>query len=85
VILRRSVSCQGLVELASDYLDDALSPRRRRAVDRHLATCANCPTYIAQLRTTVQLLGVLRLSDVPDELLDVLERAWLEEHGGGNR
>ena len=86
MILRASVSCQELVELASDYLDGELSPRMHRAVDRHLATCANCPTYVDQLRATVRLLGALRISDVPSELLDVLERAWLDsrEADGGD-
>ena len=83
--LRLSVSCQELVELASDYLDGTLSPRLHHAVDRHLATCANCPIYVDQLRATVRLLGALRSSDVPTELLDVLERAWIEAHDGTGR
>lgn len=80
--LRASVSCQELVELASDYLDGTLPPRLSRAVDRHLATCADCPTYVDQLRETVRLLGALRISDVPTDLLDVLERAWTEARDG---
>ena len=76
--LRRSVSCQELVTVAGDYLEGRLAPRLQRAVERHLARCPSCPNYLAQLRLTVELTGRLRVDDVPDELLDVFERAWIE-------
>jgi anti-sigma factor RsiW len=79
-VLRRNVSCQELVTVAGDYLEGRLPPRLRGAVDRHLATCASCPNYLAQLRLTIELTGHLQVDDVPDELLDVLEQAWIEHH-----
>ncbi len=77
--LRRSVSCQQLVELATEYLENELSAPQRRAVDRHLADCADCQNYLEQLRVTIDLLGHLRVSEVPTELLVVLEQALLDE------
>ena len=49
-------------------------------MNRHLAACPSCPNYVAQLRLTILLTGQLQVGDVPDELLDVLEQAWLEHH-----
>jgi len=79
-ILRRRISCQELVELASDYLDGTLTASARQAVERHLVDCPNCPNYLAQLRLTVELTGKVRSDDVPEELLDVLSRAWEDLH-----
>jgi len=79
-LLRRRISCQELVELASDYLDGTLSTAARQAVEHHLAGCPNCPNYLAQLRLTVELTGRVRSDDVPVELLDVLSRAWEDLH-----
>ncbi len=52
--------CREVVELLSDHLDDALAAPQRDLVEGHLATCPDCTAYLAQLRTTVDLLGRLR-------------------------
>jgi anti-sigma factor RsiW len=74
LLLRRSLSCQELVELLTDYLDGALSWSRGKAVDAHLAGCADCTAYLEQFRATIALTGRLRVEDVEpaamDELLD---------------
>ena len=49
--------CQDVVELVTDYLEDALSPADRTAFDAHLAECTGCHRYLEQVRTTVDLLG----------------------------
>lgn len=84
--LLRRLSCEEVVALASDRLDGVLPPRLARAVEKHLATCASCPNYLAQLRLTRDLTGRLRVGDVPDEVVDVLSRAFDEaqwEDGSG--
>jgi anti-sigma factor RsiW len=43
----------------SAYIDGALSPSARAAVDGHLATCALCRAHVAQLRATSALLRAL--------------------------
>jgi anti-sigma factor RsiW len=59
VIGRAELSCRELVELVSDYLDDSLDRRTRRRVARHLTGCEDCSEYVAQMRVTVRLLGLL--------------------------
>ncbi len=79
ISLRRRITCQEFVDFASAYLDGTLPPRPTRLVEKHSANCPDCHNYLAQLRTTVRLVGALRIDDVPEELLAALERAWLEE------
>jgi anti-sigma factor RsiW len=80
---RSSVACQELVELVTDYLEGRLPRRTRRAVDRHLASCPHCREYLAQMRRTIELTGGLSDEQVPDEVLDALQRAYDEEFRRG--
>lgn len=43
----------------SAYLDDALAPSERGAVDAHLLGCADCRTRLAELRATATLIRAL--------------------------
>jgi len=43
----------------SAYIDGALDPAARAAVDGHLVTCAVCRAHVAQLRATVALVQAL--------------------------
>jgi anti-sigma factor RsiW len=69
------VPCQALVELVTDYLDDALTPQRRAEVDAHLAICAGCREVLSQWRTIVRLGGHLATDDA--ERVDPAIRANL--------
>lgn len=47
----------------SDYLDDALDPPARAAVEAHVSTCPTCPALVAGLMSTTAALGGLRDPD----------------------
>jgi len=51
------LACKQLVELAADYLEDALSPQLRSRFEAHLAGCDGCTTYLSQ---TQQVIAELR-------------------------
>jgi len=70
------LSCREVVELITDYLEDALPELARARVEEHLATCPDCTAYVAQMRTTIGLLGRLREDDVPQPVLDELVQAF---------
>jgi anti-sigma factor RsiW len=53
------ITCQEFVELATDYLEDALDPATRRRFEGHLALCPGCETYLAQLGETARMTGSL--------------------------
>lgn len=70
---RRSVICQQLVELVTDYLEGDLDPLTRAAVEDHLAACGHCRGYVEQVRTMLDLTAGLGQGDeLPPGLLDTV-------------
>ena len=74
--------CQQVVELVTDYLEDALSPPTGGGSSRHLAGCPHCTEYLAQMRETIRLAA----ASPPDDLtpgmrsdLTDLYRRWRAE------
>jgi anti-sigma factor RsiW len=49
------LTCQELVELVTDYFEDALPAAERERFDAHLAECAACRAYLEQMRVTTRL------------------------------
>ena len=73
------LACRELVELISDYLDDALAPEARARFEEHLRTCEMCTQVVEQFRTTVELVGTLseeQLSAQERDRLLHLFRSW---------
>lgn len=68
--------CREVVELLTDYLEDALPAGERARVEEHLATCPDCTAYVEQLRTTIGMLGRLREEDVPPGIVGALLDAF---------
>ena len=68
------MTCQQLVELVTDYFEDALTPAERDRFDAHLKVCPGCEYYLEQMRTTMRLVkGTNELDGRPEvaELLDM--------------
>jgi anti-sigma factor RsiW len=53
------MTCEEFVELVTAYLEGTLSAADRAAFDEHMALCPGCDRYLAQFRTTIDLLGEL--------------------------
>lgn len=70
-----SVTCEQVVDAASDILDDVLDPAQRAELDSHLSGSGNCPTYLSQLRSTVEVLSRRPGVDVPEELHQAINSA----------
>lgn len=49
------VTCQELVELLSDYLDEQTSPSELQTVSAHLSDCPGCQTALDHLRASIEL------------------------------
>jgi predicted anti-sigma-YlaC factor YlaD len=73
------LSCQELVELVTDYLEEALPAAQRARVDEHLIGCPFCGIYLDQMRATIRAVGHVPEADVSPEalqaLLEVFRRA----------
>ena len=72
--IAEQLSCKGLVELVTDYLDGALSPPQRARFDDHIAGCDGCRAYLEQIRVTIGLSGTLSA----EQLDPAAEKALLE-------
>ncbi len=83
--LRRDIVCRQAVELVTDYLEGRLSQSARRRFERHLAGCAHCSEYLAQMRRTIELTGSLTAGDLTPRMQDefiAIYRQWRSETNG---
>jgi anti-sigma factor RsiW len=77
-----ALSCQELVELVTDYFEDALPAPERARFDAHIAGCDGCTAYLEQMRTTIALTGRLRTDEVPAESVEPLLEAFRDWRRG---
>ncbi len=76
-----ALTCQQVMELVTDYLENVLLPEMREQLEEHTAACLSCTNYIEQVRLTIGMLQ--RLAQEPvfpatrQELLQVF-RNWKE-------
>jgi anti-sigma factor RsiW len=72
------LTCQELVELATDYLEGGLAPDERLRFEVHIARCPGCPSFLDQIRRTLTVASTLS-EELPPEverhLLDAF-RHW---------
>jgi anti-sigma factor (TIGR02949 family) len=76
-------SCQEMIEVVTNYLDDALPPDDRQRFERHLSYCAGCSTYLDQMRQTIKQAGLVAREDsLPPALREEILaqfRAWKQD------
>lgn len=60
--------CSDLVQMVTDYLEDALGVAERISFEEHLAGCTSCTAYVDQMRTTVARLASAEPEPVSEEL-----------------
>jgi DNA-directed RNA polymerase specialized sigma24 family protein len=72
-----ALTCENVVSVASDFLDNVLDSSMRDDVEAHLGGCDDCPTYLAQLRVTIGVLGERPEVSVPDELRQAVDDAMV--------
>jgi anti-sigma factor RsiW len=61
------ISCQEVVELVTDYVEQALPADQASVFEQHLNFCDGCVLYVDQVRKTIDVVGELRAEDVPEE------------------
>ena len=70
------MTCRQVVELMTEYLEDALSALDRARFEEHIAGCDGCRAYLAQLRTTKRVVGKLADEPIPEPLEAELVKAF---------
>jgi anti-sigma factor RsiW len=76
MMTRKQLACREVVELITSYLDGALSRRDRKRFERHLAGCKGCTRYMAQLRTTITVVGRITEGSIPSPVMAELLTAF---------
>lgn len=81
----RAYECADALQRLDDYLDRQLSPKERRLVESHIATCAECARKFRFERTFVdELRAKLTRIDVPPRLASRVHELLIAagtEHG----
>ena len=66
------LACRELVELVTDYLEDALPAGERERFEAHLGECEGCDAYVEQVRATIRLAGRAAALEEPPETASLL-------------
>ena len=75
------LTCQELVELVTEYLENALPPRDRTRFEEHLMTCPSCQAHLTQVEETIRITGRVE----PESLSEEAERDLLDAFRGWKR
>jgi predicted anti-sigma-YlaC factor YlaD len=78
-MIEPEITCHELVELVTDYLEEAMAPAERARLELHLARCRPCRHYLDLMRKTIDVVGEIPEESVtPEAREDLLEvfRAW---------
>ena len=71
-----TITCQEVVELVTDYLEDELDAATRAELEAHLALCPGCDAYLAQMRRTIDVLGHVPVETLSEQAQDDLVRTF---------
>jgi predicted metal-binding protein len=77
------MSCRELVQLVTDYLENALSIEDRTRLEHHLVFCTWCVDYLQQMRDVLKVTGRLSEDDLSAEEQEQLLRAFRNWKRGG--
>jgi anti-sigma factor RsiW len=66
------------VELVTAYLDEALEPEPRAALERHLAGCPHCHEYFAQIQAVRHTAARVEPEDLPADPRQDLMALYLQ-------
>jgi predicted anti-sigma-YlaC factor YlaD len=81
-VSQNQLNCQEVVELVTDYLEQALLPETKAQFDEHIAECPGCDTYLEQVQQTIMMLRKLTeqqmFPETKQELLEIF-RNWKQE------
>lgn len=77
-----SMRCRYIVQLLTDYLEDALSSPAHNRVADHLAECDACSAFLDQMRAIIRATGTVdddHLSPSTRQALLTQFRDWYDE------
>ena len=63
-------TCEQIAALVLAYLNDELSPRRKRDFQQHLKICPDCVNFLRTYKKTIQATGTLYPDEIPSKVRD---------------
>jgi anti-sigma factor RsiW len=75
-----AIDCAEVVELLTDYLEGTLEEPVRAEIEAHLALCEGCDTYLAQMRSTIGVLGHVPVESLTEQVRKDLVTAFRDVH-----
>jgi anti-sigma factor RsiW len=60
-------TCQEIVELATEYVEGALTTAQMTQFELHLNFCEGCVAFVEQIRATAAMAGRLSEEQIPEE------------------
>ena len=66
--IQQGYACAEVVELATDYLEGAMTAEERTRFELHLNLCDGCANFLEQVRTTAQLASTLSVEQIPGDV-----------------
>jgi len=69
------MNCHEVIPLLSSFHDGELTPDERRAIAKHVASCAACSQRLESIRRLSDLVESTPVPDAPDSLLHKIERS----------
>ena len=75
-----TITCQQVVEVITDYLEDVMDPDLRSEFESHLALCPGCAEYLAQMRQTIHTLGYVPVTSLSPQAQAELLKAFRDLH-----
>ena len=71
-----TITCQEVVDIVTDYLEEVVDDATRVELEAHLALCEGCDEYLRQMRATISALGHLPLDSLSEEAKATLTGAF---------
>ena len=75
-----TITCQQVVEVITDYLEDVMDSDLRIEFESHMALCPGCVEYLAQMRMTIQAVGRVPVETLSADAQSELLTAFRDLH-----
>jgi Putative zinc-finger len=75
-------TCKEVIDLATEYVEGAMTPSQMTRFELHLNFCDGCVTFVDQIRATAAMAGRLSEEQIPGETkvkLLAAFRGWRNE------
>ena len=79
------MTCKDVIDILSEYLEEALDATAVASLEQHLRDCPPCVAYLRTFRKSRQLVGQVGQAPMPPELKQRLRSFLAEQLRGSAR